>query len=442
MPTHGSLNVVERKSGPQWYGYWRDSAGIKRQKKLGPAWLQKKEAVANNPFVAKELREKRLYDSWQNFWAKRRDRCPEGFLTHADAIKALEAAIDEREAEIARAHQARDANHANGKPTVTFAMVVDEWVENCKDKVEDGYLKRSSFISYRSMFVTKGATTRRDGVKKTPAIVHELLGSKPIDKVTADDIAKLDEEFRSAGYRTRTRDKYRTVLSTIFKYAIAKKYIDSNPMDQMERRTSRRRRQLIKVYDMDVIEEIAATCDDHPIDDIIRLGVLTGLRLGELIALRVGNLDFDGRVIRTPKTYGGPQVGEDDPKSGVARTVPMSDKARDILEPLIPEGAHPSWLVFNHGDPRKHIHPRCVQRKYNQARDAVIEAKAKEGIELPKLKFHGLRHAFGTMCAAAGVPLTTIQQWMGHADIQTTMVYIHWMPKREDANLLSRIQDG
>ena len=47
--------------------------------------------------------------------------------------------------------------------------------------------------------------------------------------------------------------------------------------------------------------------------------------------------------------------------------------------------------------------------------------------------FHDLRHTFGTLCAAKGIDLRRIQAWMGHADIQTTMRYLHYVPQHDDA---------
>ena len=47
--------------------------------------------------------------------------------------------------------------------------------------------------------------------------------------------------------------------------------------------------------------------------------------------------------------------------------------------------------------------------------------------------FHDLRHTFGTQCAAKGIDLPRIQRWMGHADIQTTMRYLHYVPAHDDA---------
>src|SRR5690606_28690286 len=47
--------------------------------------------------------------------------------------------------------------------------------------------------------------------------------------------------------------------------------------------------------------------------------------------------------------------------------------------------------------------------------------------------WHVLRHTFGTMLSSRGVPLRAIQEWLGHADIKTTMVYAHFSPVMEEA---------
>jgi len=51
--------------------------------------------------------------------------------------------------------------------------------------------------------------------------------------------------------------------------------------------------------------------------------------------------------------------------------------------------------------------------------------------------FHDLRHTFGTACAAKGIDLMKIKAWMGHADIPTTMRYLHYVPQHDDAARLT-----
>jgi integrase len=63
-------------------------------------------------------------------------------------------------------------------------------------------------------------------------------------------------------------------------------------------------------------------------------------------------------------------------------------------------------------------------------------AAARAGLR--PVRFHDLRHTFGTRMAAAGVPLRTIQEWMAHRDFKTTLVYADYQPAAEEAALIEK----
>ena len=52
----------------------------------------------------------------------------------------------------------------------------------------------------------------------------------------------------------------------------------------------------------------------------------------------------------------------------------------------------------------------------------------REAAGLEPLRFHDLRHTFGTRMAAAGAPLRALQEWLGHSDYKTTMLYADYAP--------------
>jgi integrase len=54
------------------------------------------------------------------------------------------------------------------------------------------------------------------------------------------------------------------------------------------------------------------------------------------------------------------------------------------------------------------------------------------------VRFHDLRHTFGTRMAGAGVPLRTLQEWMGHRDFKTTLIYADYQPSAHEAELVQR----
>ena len=54
-----------------------------------------------------------------------------------------------------------------------------------------------------------------------------------------------------------------------------------------------------------------------------------------------------------------------------------------------------------------------------------------------RVRFHDLRHTFGTRMAAAGVPMRTLQEWLGHRNIATTMIYADYSPSEYEADLVA-----
>jgi integrase len=153
----------------------------------------------------------------------------------------------------------------------------------------------------------------------------------------------------------------------------------------------------------------------------------TGLRRGELIALRWRDVDVEGDTIRVRASYS--EGGLSTPKSGKVRSVPMSPNVAAALTKL---RERPNWtgdddLVFA-GRSGGYLDGRSLRRRYQAALD---EAR------LRRLRFHDLRHTFGTRVIGVA-DIRRVQEWMGHADIKTTMRYLHYAPRKDDAALVAR----
>ena len=58
------------------------------------------------------------------------------------------------------------------------------------------------------------------------------------------------------------------------------------------------------------------------------------------------------------------------------------------------------------------------------------------------MRFHDLRHTFGTRMAAAGVPMRTLQEWMGHRDYKTTLIYADYAPIAHERDFVERAFGG
>jgi integrase len=115
------------------------------------------------------------------------------------------------------------------------------------------------------------------------------------------------------------------------------------------------------------------------------------------------------------------------PKSGLTRTVPMAEQVRDLLKEhrkRVPDGR--ADLVFP-GERGEYLDGSALTRRYK---------KALERAGLRPLRFHDLRHTFGSI-AIDQATIVQVQAWMGHADVQTTMKYMHHRSRAGDARLLS-----
>jgi integrase len=162
---------------------------------------------------------------------------------------------------------------------------------------------------------------------------------------------------------------------------------------------------------------------------------MTGLREGELCALRWCDVDWKAAKIRVRRNY---VLGEiTTPKSRRSqRAVPMHDDVAGELDRLFKasSGQGDDDLVF--ADPcnggaldEPILSKAAILRRYKRSLKA---AKLDDG------RFHDLRHTYGTEMAAAGVPMRTLQEWMGHASIETTERYADFAPNRHEADLVAK----
>jgi len=106
--------------------------------------------------------------------------------------------------------------------------------------------------------------------------------------------------------------------------------------------------------------------------------------------------------------------------------------APDVAAALAKLGRRENWLgdddlVFP-GEAGGYLDGSALRRRYKAALTAA---------NLRPLRFHDLRHTFGTRMIALA-DIRRVQEWMGHADIQTTMRYLHYAPHPEDAQLVAK----
>lgn len=158
--------------------------------------------------------------------------------------------------------------------------------------------------------------------------------------------------------------------------------------------------------------------------------MMTGLRQGELLGLRWRDVDWRAGRVRVRRSYVRGEFGSPKSKRS-SRAVPLADRVARVLEQHFQRSAYQADddLVFAHPQLGTPLDRSKVLKRFKAA-------AARAGLE--RLRFHDLRHTFGTRMAAAGVPMRTLQEWMGHRDFKTTLIYADYAPAEHERELIER----
>jgi integrase len=273
--------------------------------------------------------------------------------------------------------------------------------------------------------------------------LEPFFRGRAITSVTYEDVADLVSTLRRKGLRPKSMHNYIGTLGTLYRFAMhpRRRWATSNPCDGIEL-DGVPRHGGIRYLDPEQVEllvaNVGAGAYRHLDATMFRTAAMTGLRMGELCALRWRDVDWLASTIRVQRNYVLDEIGT--PKSRRSmRSVPMAPEVGGVLERYFKECGQPAddALVFADPQPRAAVLESVGEPVLE--RTAVLRRlrKALKAAGLPQHRFHDLRHTFGTACAAAGVPMRTLQEWMGHADIQTTQMYADYAPRTRDAELVA-----
>jgi integrase len=248
------------------------------------------------------------------------------------------------------------------------------------------------------------------------------FGSLALEDVTTEAIERW-----LAGYEGSARSRNKLIIEMHGILARARKVygLRENAAADVEKLSARSSGD-IQVFSPEEVWALVRAAASEQDAALFLTAAFTGLRMAELLALRWREVDFATATIRVRASYYLGQLTT--PKSGKVRAVPM---APDVASALAQLGRREHWLgdddlVFV-GETGSYLDGSALRRRYK----AAIAAAS-----LRPLRFHDLRHTFGTRMIAKA-DIRRVQEWMGHADVQTTMRYLHYVPRDEDARLVA-----
>jgi len=368
-----------RKRGPVYYLRYRLADGRHVQRLLGPAHVGKGKPKA-------------------------------GYYTQKTAEEALQAELVK-----AREGTLPDSRARSGR---TFEEACSEWLRYVE---HDKQRAPSTLKDYRNVV--------------NNCLLPEFGADTALEKITTDRIEAYRERLLAEGRLTRRSvQKVLVLLYGILKRAKRRKWISSNPAEDVERVTVKRSGDFNVLSPVEV-EAVARAAGSEQDAAIFTVAAFIGLRLGELRALRWRDVDFAKQTVLVRGSYTHGRPGP--PKSGKVRSVPLIDQAARSLDELSRRELFtgPDDLVFC-TPVGEYVNDDRLRERFYAALEAAGLGDKRKGDD--PMVFHDLRHTFGTLAVEAW-PLHDVQAYMGHADIQTTMIYVHHQPKATAADRLSQL---
>jgi integrase len=316
---------------------------------------------------------------------------------------------------------ARDRGGLRERTKVTFGQACAEWLQYLEG---DRQRRPSTLRDYRS-------TVERH-------LIPAFGGDTPLAKISKQRIEDFRERLLAESKLSRrTAQKTLTLLHGILRRAKRRGWIYNNPAEDVERVSVRRDGSFAVLTSEEVLAVARGAENDQDAVLFIVAG-FGGLRQGELLALRWSDVDFALSSIHVRRNYTHGAHGP--PKSGLVRSVPMADHVARALDRLSRREHFTASEDLVFGSVRGHYRDGGdVRRAFYRALEAAQLGHKRS--QDPPLTFHSLRHTFG--CLAVRVwPLPDVQAVMGHADIKTTMGYIHYQPRASAAAELTQLVEA
>ena len=286
------------------------------------------------------------------------------------------------------------------------------------------------------------------------------IGAKRVSDVKSSDVEQLAATILAAGRAPKTARNVLTFLHSVFEHAIRRGWARENPVRYAARPKRRRATDANPDLNFLTVPELEAVLRAIPDEVVVRVpaatranrggpppppppdvlgpvlrvvilaAAMSGLRQSELLGLRWRDVDWTAQRIRVRNAYVRGEhssLGKSD--LSTSRSVPMASRLAGELDRWSRRSSFTAEdeLVFAHPQTGKPLDRTKLSRRFKQAcADAGVR----------QIRFHDLRHTFGTRLVSAGTPLRSVQEFLGHADAKTTQIYTHYAPSAHEVAMV------
>jgi integrase len=363
---------------------------------------------------------------------------------------------------------------------ITFQDYAEWWLENCaKDQIKDSTFEEYQSALKNHLYPTFGnrpmaKITRMEArefinhERKTGWRISEIRRLEKVrDRLsleTGDEAAAAKRkvearllQHQQAGKKDLSRSTVRNLLAparSMFNQAIEDEIVSSNPFANIGRINKKdnsdpEKAEELKeenVYDMSQVARALDMAKErkpqhHP---VFACGFLSGLRMGEQIALRPIDIDFETHNIHVRRNFYRGRITT--PKGNRRRRVVLEPELEAILDNLIKskKAAAIESLLSKPADERRDkeeimkemmedylfktpIGTRLDPSNLRRAFHSVLKAAG-----LRRIRYHDMRHTYATNLLNQGVDIAEVSRLLGHASIKITLdTYIHFLPQKE-----------
>lgn len=361
-------------------------------------------------------------------------------------------------------------SRANGEGTIYFNEKINLWVaQYCIGKKADGSLNRQSLYAktqgevlkklnkklveiseyrlvgksnvtvvqlasnyvynqFNSNTITANSYIRR---LETIEIIKKLpIGNMQIQKVTIDLINYSLPQIKN--YSQSIIGKVIGLLNTTFEYALGLNIIYKNPFNVkglIIRPKSIKKVKHITALTIDEQQAFLNELDkvDGQYKDILLIALFTGMRIGEILALKCSDIDLENKLIHVEKTLTQDEnrkliLGNSTKTYAGHRIIPIFENLLPVFKNILDTRKNGFLFVSKNNNFIQPTHVNFYFKKICKKAHIRLEPSSKDkNIIISNVHTHMLRHTFATRCVESHMNVATLSRILGHKDIQTTL---------------------